>query len=168
MPMKINRIRAAARAAALLLVATLAACADAPTGATEAAGTAPEPHGPQANVSAFSTVTVTNSGGYPLVSWSPVAGATSYTVNLVTTWFHTTWRGDTAKRSFRQAKGSTTGTSLLDTSRVYSGDISCTRPADYPYGPNDTYTEYYEYEVVAQLAGGTSTQRAYAPVGECF
>ena len=166
--MKPNRSHAALRAAALLMVAALAACVDAPTGATANAGSALERHGPAANVSAFSTVTVTNSGGYPLVSWSPVAGATSYTVNLVTTWFHTTWRGDSAKRSFRQAKGSTTGTSLLDTSRAYSGDISCTRPADYPYGPNDTYTEYFEYEVVAQLASGTSTQRAYAPVAECY
>ena len=114
------------------------------------------------------TVAVTNSGGYPLISWVAVPGATSYTVRLVTTFFWTTWRGDTSRRSFWETKGTTTGTSFLDTSRTYSGEIHCTWPADYPYGPNDTYTEYYEYAVVAQLASGTSTQRVYAPVGECY
>ena len=150
------------RFAILLLGASLAECSDAPTPLAPSAADAP------AALNTSTTVTVTNSGGYPLVSWTAVPGATSYTVRLVTTWFHTTWRGDTAKRSFFETKGTTTGTSFLDTSRVYSGDISCTRPADYPYAPTDTYTEYYEYAVVAQLATGTSTQRVYAPVGECY
>ncbi|HEX6040297.1 MAG TPA: carbamoyltransferase N-terminal domain-containing protein, partial [Longimicrobium sp.] len=156
------------RAAVLELAVTLAACSEAPTGTAAKSGIAADRVAPALDVTASSTVTVTSSGGYPLISWTAVPGATSYKVNLVTTWFYTTWRGDGARRSFRELKTTTTATSFLDTSRVYSGDIHCTRPADYPYGPNDTYTEIYEYEVVAQLASGISTQRAYAPVGECY
>lgn len=162
-----TRARAPFLAAALL--AAVAACSEAPTGAAVDSRNAADREAPALDVTAMSTVTVIDSGGYPLVSWTAVPGATSYKVNLVTTWFYTTWRGDGTRRSFRQLKGTTTTTtSFLDTSRVYSGDISCTRPADYPYGPSDTYTEIYEYEIVAQLASGTSTQRAYAPVGECY
>lgn len=148
----------------LALALLAGACTDLPTRATTSA----DGLSPAFNTSA--TVTVTNSGGTPLVSWDAVPGATSYTVRFATTWFFTIYtRGDGTRRTFRTDLGTTTGTSYLDTSHTYSGDISCTRPAGEPYGPNDTYTEIYEYVVISHFPDGTTTTgRAYAPVGECY
>jgi hypothetical protein len=148
--------------AATMLLAAVAACSDAPTSTPVRITPDAEP---LRNTSL--SPTVTNSGGTPLVSWNAVTGATSYTVRLVTTVFYTTWRGDSPGTVFRMDIGTTTGTSFLDTARTYTGDSRCTRPAEYPYGPNDTYTESYQYAVVAHLATGTSIQRVTAPIGEC-
>lgn len=61
------------RAAALLLMA-LAACSDASAGNAITAADQP------AAFNTAPTVTVTNSGGSPLISWGALAGATSYSV----------------------------------------------------------------------------------------
>lgn len=148
------------RAALLLLVAALAACSDAPTGAALDGKITPPENGPARNTAA--TITVTNSGGYPLVSWDAVPGAISYTVRLVTTYLFTDTGGT---QRTRQDLGTTTGTAFLDTSHVYTGDTSCARPAEYPFGPR---IDRYEYVVIAQLASGTTTQRVDAPIGECY
>jgi hypothetical protein len=137
------------RAAALLLLAALAGCSDAPTGATFA-----PPEAPALILSA------SNSAGYPLVSWDAVPGATSYTVRFVTM---LVFPGGGTQR-MRTDLATTTGTSYLDTSRVYTGDTSCPR-FEPQIGP---YTERYQYVIVSYHASGSSMQITDAPVGECY
>jgi hypothetical protein len=130
-------------------MAALAACFDTPTSAALAPPEAPA-----------LVLTVSSSGGYPLVSWDPVPGATSYTVRFVTMLVFPS--GGTQR--MRTDLATTTGTSYLDASRVYTGDTSCPR-SDPQFG---TWTERYQYVIVAQLASGTSMQTVDAPVGECY
>lgn len=114
------------------------------------------------------SITVTNSGGYPLISWAPVVGATSYTVRRViqfNIWNST--HGTVSNRRLAMVVGTTTSTSYLDTSQSYTGDIQCTRPADELFPNGNMQTETYQYQVVSQLASGTSTQSVYAPIGVC-
>lgn len=144
------------RGAAVLALAVLAAC-DAPISAPNATE-APDELA-RHNV-ASTSLAVTNSGGHPLVSWTAVPGATSYTVRLVTILVFTH-----GSQRLRTDLATTTGTSYLDTSRFYTGDYSCPR---YDEGIG-SWTERYQYVVVSHLAtGGTSMQSVDAPIGECY
>lgn len=148
--MSLNRF-----AAVLLLGAALAACSDAPTAAVATAADQPA-----ALNAAPTSLTVTNSGGHPLISWTAAPGALSYTVYLIT--FNTS-DGQYQSRSF-STLGTTTGTSYL-TSHTWTGEYSCTQPAI-----DERYPErgkWFEYSVQANYAGGSSdpdAARHYAPI----
>ncbi|HEX2220629.1 MAG TPA: hypothetical protein VHG35_17655 [Gemmatimonadales bacterium] len=138
------------RTALLLLVAALAACSDAPTGA---AITAPDQ---PAAFNTAPTVTVTNSGGYPLISWGALAGATSYSVVHKARWIVLLNGRPYASNSTRSV-GSTTGTSLID-SFSYTGVSQCVWEDE---------TVRHEYVVTATFSSGTSTTTVAAPIAEC-
>lgn len=151
-----NRSRAATRAAALLLMAALAACSDAPTSAVITAADQP------AAFNTAPTVTVTNSGGTPLISWGALAGATSYSVDQKSQ-FVAVMNGRVYKSVGSRSVGSTSGTSLLDTVNIYTGKSSCTW--NYPNGDADR--EDHWYVVTATFASGTSTTTVDAPIADC-
>lgn len=107
------------------------------------------------------TMTVTESGGYPLVSWSAVSGAISYTVNLFTQ------EGEESgvynySYSTLLVSG-TTATSYLDTSHTWTGVYEC-------YDENwlGRHSHMYEYEVVSTFANGTSSRFSYAPIANYY
>lgn len=108
------------------------------------------------------TLSVSNSGGYPLISWSALAGATSYTVELVTTETETN-RQTAASQSwtYNETRGTTTGTSFLD-GYAYTGDSMCTF-SNYPIVTRITY----RYRVTATFSGGTSFSTVAAPISTC-
>jgi hypothetical protein len=104
---------------------------------------------------------VTNSGGYPLITWNATSGATSYTVRLITFY---TQNGQYTGRSFTFL-ATTTGTSYLDTERPYTGVYDCTGEDT---GMEVTYGYWYEYSVVAHYPNGNSVgdnSRYFAPIG---
>jgi hypothetical protein len=144
-----------ARLAAVLSLAAAAACDNTPT-ATPAA--------PDTRITrpAFTLpvaqITVTDSGGTPLVGWAAVTGATSYTVRLIT---YNTQNGAYVNRFF-QTLTSTTGTSYLDTGNSYTGVYQCTDGYEGPDGIERGH--WYEYEVVSVFPTGTSSARHYAPI----
>lgn len=143
-------------AAVLLLAVALAACSDVPTGATAKAD---QP----AAFNTAPTVTVTNSGGYPLISWSALAGATSYTVaynEYVTIIYKPSL--NTGSEELDLPLVTTTGTSHLDTGRAYTGDSSCTS-----YGTYQTRMKQFRYRVTANYPTGTATTFVAAPVSPC-
>jgi hypothetical protein len=145
------------RAAILVLAATLAACSDAPTGAVISAADRP------AALNTAPTVTVTNSGGYPLLSWSALSGATSYSVVLVETETQTNRQtAESTSTSWESPLGSTTGTSFLDSAHPYTGGSLCSYTA-YPIVTRVTY----RYRVTATYASGTATTSVSAPVAPC-
>jgi hypothetical protein len=112
---------------------------------------------------AMSTVTVSNSGGNPLLSWAAVAGATSYSVALVVTRTETnrqTAEGNTYVDEYRL--GSTTGSSYLDSAHPYTGTSMCMY-STYPI----VNRENYRYRVTAIFADGTSLSTVLAPVAQC-
>lgn len=139
------------RAAAVLLMTALAACSDAPTGATITAADQP------AAFNTAPTVTVTNSGGYPLISWGALAGATSYSVVHKARWVHLINGRPYASTSTRPV-GSTTGTSLSDSTFIYTGVSQCIYEDE---------TQRHEYVVTATFSSGTSTTTVDAPIAEC-
>jgi hypothetical protein len=143
-----------ARAAALLL-AVLAACSDAPTGTGITAADQPA-----ALNAAPTSLTVTNSGGHPLISWTAAPGAISYTIQLIT---YNTLDGQYQNRSFATL-GTTTGTSYL-TSHTWTGEYSCSMGViDERYGEPG---RWFEYSVQANYSGGSSdpdAARHYAPI----
>lgn len=97
------------------------------------------------------TLTVTNSGGRPLLSWNASPGATSYTVQLI--------RWSYSSRLVRTV-GTTTGTSYLDTTWRYSytGDWDCTSQESRIY-------YWYDYQIVANSpSGSVPVASAQAPV----
>lgn len=152
---KINRTRVAA----LLLVATLAACSDAPTGVAPSAETA----APALTVYPAPSVSVSNSGGAPLVSWSALSGATGYAVSLIIIETQTnrqTAEGTTWTDEY--PLGSTSGTSYLDSSNGYTGDHNCVYNA-YPI----VTRIMYRYRVMATFSGGTSSTTVNAPIAFC-
>jgi hypothetical protein len=140
----------------MLLMAALAACSDVPTGATLVSADQP---------AAFNTapsVTVTNSGGYPLISWGALAGATSYSVVNKTRYVYV-MSGHAYGSTSNRLVGSTTGTSLVDSVFSYTGVSRC--GTTFPDG--DTETQRHEYLVTATFASGTSTTTVDAPIAEC-
>jgi hypothetical protein len=141
--------------AVLLLAGTLAACSDAPTGAVISAADQP------AAFNAAPTVTVTNSSGTPLVNWSAVPNAVSYTVSLIT-YISNTGNGVYQGRYFTTLT-STTGTSYLDTDHSYTGVYEC----NYPTELEEPYGIMYEYGVTAHFANGTSLGQRLAPIAQC-
>jgi hypothetical protein len=145
-----------ARTAALLLVVALGACSDAPTAATSTAA------GQPAAFNTAPTVTVTNSGGYPLISWGALAGATSYSVVHKVRYVYV-MDGKAYGSTSNGLVGSTTGTSLVESGYSYTGVSQC--GTTFPNG--DTETQRHEYVVTATFASGTSTTTVPAPVAEC-
>jgi hypothetical protein len=139
------------RAALLLLVAALTACADAPTGAAITAADQP------AAFNTAPTVTVTNSGGYPLISWGALAGATSYSI-VHKVRYVVLINGRPYPSTSTRPVGSTTGTSLIDSSFSYTGVSQCLYEDE---------TQRHEYVVTATFPSGTSTTTVDAPIAEC-
>jgi len=142
------------RAAVLLLLCALTACGDAPTAAPARVA-----HAPTAlDVYPPPAVTVSNSGGHPLVSWS-ATGATQFDVAMLVngmmdnfqTMEHRQWT-DTIPLY------GGTGTSYLDTSSTYTTKLVRTAV----YG-DERYRWYYYYLVTATFANGTSSRQVLAP-----
>jgi len=145
------------RLAAALSLAVLAGGCESPTTGGAATRAPSQP----AYVLPAATVTVTNSGGYPLVSWGALTGATSYTVNLIT---YNTANGAYQSRYFTFL-ASTTGTSYLDSAHAYTGVYQC----DGAEGPDGVVRgHWYEYEVVSSFPDGTSSARHYAPIANAL
>lgn len=108
-------------------------------------------------------LTVTNSGGTPLISWNAMTGATSYTVQLIT---FNTENGQYTNRYFT-VLANTTSTSYLDTDQTYTGVYQC--PGE-DTGMGTTYGYWYEYSVRANYPNGSSNPdaaRHYAPIAWC-
>lgn len=153
---RLNRVPL--RAAVLLLAVALAACSDAPTGAV----IAPD-HRPAAlNTLPAPSPFVSHSGGSPLISWSALSGATSYSVNLVTTIYTANPWQTYVSGDWTLLVGTTTGTSQLDGARSVTYAYTCQQPNDHEFSSTDTYV--YQYEVIAHFPTGTSSARVYAPV----
>jgi hypothetical protein len=141
---------------AAALLAGLAAC-DSPTANSAVA----DGHQGQPRLTLpLAALSVTNSGGTPLLSWSPVAGATSYTVRLIN---YRTVNGAYQRRFFTTF-GNQTTTSYLDSAHTYTGVYQC--PGD--EGPDGNFYGFWlEYQVVALSATDSSSARIYAPIAEC-
>jgi hypothetical protein len=146
-----------ARLVVLVLAGALAACSDAPTAAAIDAADQP----PVLNTAP--TVTVTNSGGYPLISWGALSGATGYTVEYVrdqTRIIKATLESESVQ--YVTVLSTTTGTSYLDSARPYTGDTHCTS-----YGTFETRMTWYRYRVTAHYPTGSASQVVPAPVSPC-
>ncbi|HEX6750916.1 MAG TPA: hypothetical protein VF092_26750 [Longimicrobium sp.] len=150
--------RSTLRCAALLALFAAAGCDNTPT-ATPASGAAPQ--APHFTLAAPTGLSVTNSGGYPLIGWTAPAGATSYTVSLIN---YNSINGNYSRR-FIGALGTTTSTSFLDSSNPYTGSyMKC----DVEGPDGNLYGGWYEYQVVANYPTGSSLgNRIYAPIGDC-
>ena len=154
--MKHTRIRVAF-GTAVLLASVLSACAESPTGAVASAA------GEPAALNTAPTVTVTNSGGTPLLSWNALAGALSYGVVLVETEIQTNRQtAESESWTWQDPLGSTTGTSFLDTAHPYTGSSMCVYSA-YPIVTRVTY----RYRVTATYASGSASTTVFAPVAPC-
>jgi Dual-action HEIGH metallo-peptidase len=108
-------------------------------------------------------LSVTNSGGQPLISWNAATGASSYTVQLIT---FNTQNGQYTNRYFTVV-ATTTSTSYLDTDQTYTGVYEC--PGE-DLGMGTTYGYWYEYSVKANYSNGSSNPdaaRHYAPIAGC-
>ena len=109
------------------------------------------------------SLTVTNSGGHPLISWTAAAGATSYTIQLIT---YNTYNGQYQSRSFSTV-GTTTGTSYL-TNHTWTGEYSCSSGYDEQFGERG---KWFEYSVQANYPNGSSNPdaaRHYAPIARPY
>lgn len=142
-------------AVAVLALLALGACDASPT-----ASRLDVPEKPALVLLPATSLSVTNSGGSPLVSWTAPAGATSFTVRLIN---YNSVNGNYKNRFFSTV-GTTTGTSLLDSNQTYTG-LHDKCPVEGPDG--NFYGGWYEYEVVSNFPTGTSSARIYAPIGEC-
>lgn len=116
-----------------------------------------------------SSYSVTNSGGYPLISWSAVAGATGYTVSLIT---YNTLNGQYQSR-WSSALITTTSTSYLDTDHPWTGESTCSSGYyDDLYGGETGH--WYEYSITVHYSNGSSNPdnaRHYAYIadpGNCW
>jgi hypothetical protein len=146
-----------ARFVAITLAGALAACSDVPTGAAITAADHP------AAFNTAPTVTVTNSGGYPLISWGALSDATSYTVEYVrdqTRIIKATF--ETEQVQYVTVLTTTTDTSYVDSARPYTGDTQCTS-----YGTYETRMTRYRYRVIANYPTGTASTFVDAPVSPC-
>lgn len=109
------------------------------------------------------SLTVTNSGGTPLISWAAASGATSYTVSLIT--FRTV-NGNYQSHGLSPIT-TTNSTSYLDVGNVYTGVYECNFDWGWE-GQSEGY--WYEYSVQANYPHGTSSylySRHYAPIAQC-
>jgi len=107
---------------------------------------------------------VTNSGGYPLITWNAVSGATSYTVSLIT---YNTINGQYQGRWFSSLTN-TAGTSFLDTNNAWTGAYTCSSGYDDERLGRES-GRWYEYSVQAHFPNGTSNRdaaRYYAPIAQ--
>ena len=140
------------RGLAVLALAAVGACD------TTRSPTAAEPTAVRPLATIVSGFNITDSGGYPLLSWSALTGATSYTVRLIT---YQTLNGSYRYHWFNTL-GTVTGTSFLDGDRTYTGTHECTAVLAWPDG---TDGQWYEYELFANFTNGTSSPvRRFAPV----
>lgn len=138
-------------ATALLLAGALTACSDAPTASAPDSPLAiPGANGPALNT-APSITSVTNSGGYPLISWNAVPGAISYTVHLIT---FTTLDGQYLNHWFAPLT-TTTATSYLDTDNPWTGAYACSS-GYYNELERGEVGHWYEYSVQANFSSGSS------------
>jgi hypothetical protein len=150
-------IRLLRTGAALLLMGAAAACSDAPTAARVSAD------GQSPALYTAPTVTVSNSGGYPLVGWGALTGATGYSVALVITETQTNRQtAESTSWTDEYPVGGTTGTSVLDAGNPYTGVSLCTW-SNYPIVTRVSY----RYRVTATFSGGTSASSVAAPVAQC-
>lgn len=145
--------------AALLALLAVAACDNAPTAASDVR--TPGQTTARFTLSPPSGLSVTNSGGYPLVSWTAPAGATSYKVSLIS---YVTVNG-AYQRRFIGTLATVTGTSYLDTANPYTGSHN---KCDEEGPDGNIYGGWYEYQLIANYPTGSSLDtRIYAPIGEC-
>jgi hypothetical protein len=111
-----------------------------------------------------SSYSVTNSGGYPLISWSAVSGATGYTVSLIT---YNTLNGQYQSR-WSSALTTTTSTSYLDTDHAWTGESTCSSGYyDDLYGGETGH--WYEYSITVHYSNGSSNPdnaRHYAYIAD--
>lgn len=107
-------------------------------------------------------VTVTNSGGSPLVSWGAIPGATGYTVELKETIRVMDQYRNTTENTWLSPVGTTTGTSLLDGFSSWTGVSTCTETVG-----AERVTRITRYRVTAQFPAGTTNNEAPAPVASC-
>jgi hypothetical protein len=108
-------------------------------------------------------ISVSDSNGTPLISWTAAPGATSYTVSLIT---FSTVNGN-YQNHWANAIANTTSTSYLDYNNSYTGKYECN--FDWGWG-GETQGAWYEYAVQAHYPHGTSDvlyTRHYAPIGQC-
>jgi hypothetical protein len=106
-------------------------------------------------------VWVTDSSGTPLINWTSVPGATSYTVYLMT---FKTVNGNYTNHWGSVLTTGTTSTSYLDVDRIYTGVNECTQ--DWSWS-GETEGAWYEYAVQAHFPHGSSDlllSRHFAPV----
>jgi hypothetical protein len=112
-----------------------------------------------------SSYSVTNSGGYPLISWSAVTGATSYTIKLIT---YNTINGQYQNRFFSTLASNITSTSYLDTDHAWTGSYQCSSGYyDDLYGGEPGH--WYEYSITVNYPNGSSNPdnaRHYAYIAE--
>jgi hypothetical protein len=111
---------------------------------------------------------VTNSNGTPLISWSAVPGATSYTVSMI---YYEMY--DNINWEIYYSSGweiaTTTDTSYLDTGNGYTGGYEClfyTGGWGPAWGPPRAY--FFTYAVQATTPEGTSdisNSQVLAPIG---
>jgi hypothetical protein len=109
---------------------------------------------------------VTNSGGYPLITWNATAGATSYTISLIT---YNTVNGQYQSRWFNVLAG-TTGTSYLDTEHEWTGESTC-ESSEYDQLYGGVSGHWYEYSVQANYPNGSSpadNSRHYAYIAQPY
>jgi hypothetical protein len=110
-----------------------------------------------------SGLSITDSNGTPLISWSALSGATGYTVSLIT---FNTHNGSYTNHYVSQIT-TTTNTSYLDTGNAYTGVYEC----NWDWGwDGETYGAWYEYAVQATFPHGTSDvlySRHYANIAQC-
>ncbi|HEU4562663.1 MAG TPA: M57 family metalloprotease [Longimicrobium sp.] len=111
-------------------------------------------------------VSVTNSNGTPLISWTAMSGATSYTVSLVYYDIYDGYGGPDIYQRWVWPTTTTTSTSYLDTANVYTGSHECTYDN---WSPGGWKGSYYTYAVQATLPHGTSVlvPQVEAPVAVC-
>jgi hypothetical protein len=144
--------------AALLALLAAAAC-DTPT--ESPAARTPGQATPHFTLAPATGLSVTNSGGYPLISWTAPAGATSFKVSLIN---YNTVNGAYTRR-FIGTLATVTGTSYLDSANPWTGSyMKC----DIEGPDGNTYGGWYEYQIIANYPTGSSLDnRIYAPIGDC-
>lgn len=114
-------------------------------------------------------VSISNSGGTPLISWTAYAGGSSYSVRLVVIYEevngYENWSTIYEEPSMGGSVGTTAGLSLQDSQRAYTGMSEC-----YLWNEWYGYARYvYKYEILAHYPDGPTSKPARydAPVGPC-